>query len=161
MFFEASCANEFYIARRLIWWSLEVTAAKMAIIAVHHTTHIESVPRGFPSGIETQLPYPNGIWNLDGFSLYREILEIPCLVLSQKMVLSVSFDKLLVELAQAAGPSLAALAWSCSFRGHILYLCFAAFRIQQSKVFFQGRSDTFFQKKVTANTLCRQVYVCS
>ena len=53
-------------------------------------------------------------------SACTEILEIS-LVLSQKMVLSVSFDrdKLLVELAQAAGPSLAALAWSCSFRGHI------------------------------------------
>ena len=47
---------------------------------------------------------------------HTEILEIPCLVLSQKMVLFVSFDKLLLELAQAAGPSLAALAWSCSFR---------------------------------------------
>ena len=53
--------------------------------------------------------------------LVTQRLEIPCLVLSQKMVsvLFVSCDKLLVELAQAAGPS---LARSCSFRLHICAL---------------------------------------
>ena len=65
--------------------------------------------------------------------------------MSQKMVLFVSFDMLLVELAQAAGPALAALAWSCSFRGHKLYLCFEAFRIkaviQQSKVFSRQEQE--------------------
>lgn len=63
---------------------------------------------------------PNGTYSKGvvqvASACHTEILEIPCLVLSQKMVLIVSFDKLLVELAQAAGPSLAALAWSCSFR---------------------------------------------
>ena len=37
IFFKTDCANEFHLTRRLIWYSLEVTAAKMAIIAVHHT----------------------------------------------------------------------------------------------------------------------------
>ena len=99
----------------------------MAIIAVHHTRHgplhripegkFESVPRGFPSGdLFSWIPTGyKGVVQVAS-ACHTEILEIPCLVLSQKMVLFVSFDKLLVELAQAAGPSLAALAWSCSFR---------------------------------------------
>jgi hypothetical protein len=117
---------------------------------------IESVPRGFPSGDLFFSWIPTGYKGVVqvASACHTEILEIPCLVLSQKMVLIVSFDKLLVELAQAAGPSLAALAWSCSFRNYTL---------GSKSVFSKAGVIPFFLffKKVTANTLCRQVYVCS
>ena len=72
-----------------------------------------------PQGLRHSCRIPTGYEAWMASACHTKILEIPCLVLSQKMLLSVSFNKLLVELAQAAGPSLAALAWSCSFRGHI------------------------------------------